>query len=58
MNFDLSDEQRLIRDTVREFARAEVAPVAGELDRTKAFPYEIVAKLGRLVLIGIPFPQE
>ncbi|HEY2715707.1 MAG TPA: acyl-CoA dehydrogenase family protein [Solirubrobacterales bacterium] len=58
MNFDLSDEQRLLRDTVREFARAEVAPVAGELDRTKSFPYEIVEKLGGLGLMGIPFPQE
>jgi alkylation response protein AidB-like acyl-CoA dehydrogenase len=58
MDFDLSDEQRLLRDTVRDFARAEVAPVAGELDRTKAFPYEIVAKLGELGLMGIPFPPE
>ena len=58
MNFDLSDEQRLLRDTVREFARAEIAPVAGELDRTKSFPYEIVAQLGGLGLMGIPFPQE
>src|SRR3954469_5298886 len=58
MDFDLSDEQRLLRDTVREFARAEVAPVAAELDRTKAFPYEIVGKLGKLGLMGIPFPQE
>src|SRR3954470_7483863 len=58
MNFDLTDEQRLLRDTVREFALAEVQPVAEELDRTKAFPYEIVAKLGELGLMGIPFPQE
>jgi short/branched chain acyl-CoA dehydrogenase len=58
VNFELSDEQRLLRDTVREFARAEVAPVAEELDRTKAFPYEIVAKLGELGLMGIPFPEE
>jgi alkylation response protein AidB-like acyl-CoA dehydrogenase len=58
MDFDLSDEQRLLRDTVREFARAEVAPVAEELDRTKAFPYEIVAKLGKLGLMGIPFPSD
>ncbi len=58
MNLDLSDEQKLLRDTVRDFARAEVAPVAEELDRTKAFPYEIVAKLGKLGLMGIPFPQE
>jgi len=58
VNFELSDEQRLLRDTVRDFARAEVAPVAEELDRTKSFPYEIVAKLGELGLMGIPFPQE
>jgi alkylation response protein AidB-like acyl-CoA dehydrogenase len=58
MDFDLTDEQRLLRETVREFARAEVAPVAEELDRTKSFPYEIVAKLGKLGLMGIPFPQE
>ena len=58
MNFDLTDEQKLLRDTVREFALQEVKPVAEELDRTKSFPYEIVEKLGGLGLMGIPFPQE
>ena len=58
MEFELSDEQRLLRDTVREFARQEVAPVAAELDREKRFPYELVAKLGELGLMGIPFPHE
>jgi short-chain 2-methylacyl-CoA dehydrogenase len=58
MDFDLSPEHELIRRTVREFAVGEVAPVAEELDRTKSFPYEIVAKLGKLGLMGIPFPQE
>src|SRR5215217_288227 len=58
MDFDLSPDHDLIRRTVREFAEAEVAPVAEELDRTKAFPYEIVAKLGELGLMGIPFPEE
>jgi short/branched chain acyl-CoA dehydrogenase len=58
MDFDLSREQKLIQETVREFARAEVAPVAGELDREHRFPYEIVAKLGELGLMGIPFPEE
>jgi short/branched chain acyl-CoA dehydrogenase len=43
---------------VREFARQEVAPVAEELDREKRFPYEIVAKMGGLGLMGIPLPQE
>ncbi|HYB24923.1 MAG TPA: acyl-CoA dehydrogenase family protein [Solirubrobacteraceae bacterium] len=58
MNFELSAEHELIRSTVREFAEGEVAPVVEELDRTKSFPYEIVAKLGELNLMGIPFPQE
>lgn len=58
MDFDLSPEHELIRRTVREFAEGEVAPVAEELDRTKAFPYDIVAKLGALNLMGIPFPEE
>jgi len=58
VDFELSDEHQLIRRTVREFAEGEVAPVAEELDRTKSFPYAIVAQLGELNLMGIPFPQE
>jgi short/branched chain acyl-CoA dehydrogenase len=58
MDFDLSPEHELIRRTVREFAEGEVAPVAEELDRTKAFPYAIVEQLGKLNLMGIPFPEE
>ncbi len=58
MDFDLTDEQRLLRDTVRDFARNEVAPVAEELDRTKSFPYELVEKMAGLGLMGIPFPEE
>jgi alkylation response protein AidB-like acyl-CoA dehydrogenase len=58
MDFDLSPDHELIRRTVREFAEGEVAPVAGELDREKRFPYEIVRRLGELGLMGIPFPEE
>jgi len=58
MDFDLSPDHELIRRTVREFAEGEVAPVAEVLDRTKSFPYEIVEKLGKLNLMGIPFPEE
>ncbi len=58
MLFDLSDDHRLIQETVRDFARNEVAPVAEELDREKRFPYEIVEQLGALGLMGIPFPEE
>jgi short/branched chain acyl-CoA dehydrogenase len=58
MDFDLPPDHELIRRTVREFAEGEVAPVAEELDRTKSFPYDIVAQLGKLNLMGIPFPEE
>jgi alkylation response protein AidB-like acyl-CoA dehydrogenase len=58
MDLDLSDEHELLRRTVREFAEGEVAPVAGELDRTGSVPYEIIAKLGALNLMGVPFPQR
>jgi short/branched chain acyl-CoA dehydrogenase len=58
MLFDLPDDHRLLQQTVREFADLEVAPVAEELDRTKSFPYDLVAKMGELGWMGIPFPEE
>ena len=58
MLFDLDDETRLLQRTVREFAEGEIAPVAEELDRTKTFPYELVAAMGELGWMGIPFPEE
>jgi alkylation response protein AidB-like acyl-CoA dehydrogenase len=58
VDFDLPDDHRLLRNTVREFAEQEVAPVAEELDRTHSFPYELVRRLGELDLMGIPFPEE
>jgi alkylation response protein AidB-like acyl-CoA dehydrogenase len=58
MNFDLSPEHELIRDTVREFARERVAPAAEELDREHRFPYELVAEAAELGLMGIPLPEE
>lgn len=58
MNFDLSPEQELIRDTVRSFARDRVAPVAEALDREHRFPYELVTEMAGLGLMGIPFPEE
>jgi alkylation response protein AidB-like acyl-CoA dehydrogenase len=58
MNFELSDDHELLRRTVRDFAEGEVAPVAEELDRTKSIPYDIIAKLGALNLMGIPFPEQ
>jgi short-chain 2-methylacyl-CoA dehydrogenase len=58
VNFELSDEQQLIRDTVREFALTRVAPVAAELDREARFPYELVAEMAELGLMGIPIAEE
>jgi short/branched chain acyl-CoA dehydrogenase len=58
MHFDLPDDHRLLQQTVRDFATQEVGPVAEELDREKRFPYEIVAKMGELGWMGIPFPEE
>jgi short/branched chain acyl-CoA dehydrogenase len=58
MDFDLEAPQALVRDTVREFARDRVAPVAAEIDRNKRFPYEIFAELGELGLMGMTIPEE
>jgi len=58
MVFDLPEEAELLRRTVREFAEGEVAPVAEALDRDKRFPYELVARMGELGWMGIPFPEE
>ena len=55
---DLTDEQAAIQRLARDFAEQEVKPVAEALDREKRFPYEIVAKLGELGLMGIPYPEE
>jgi len=58
VDLDLSPEQELFRDTVRDFARERVAPVAEELDRESRFPLELVAEMAGLGLLGIPFPEE
>ena len=58
MNFDLSKEQELFRRTVRDFAEEKIEPVAEELDREHRFPYEIVAELAELGVMGMPIPEE
>ena len=57
MNFDLTSEQQLLKDTVREFALTRVAPAAAELDREARFPYALVAEMAELGLMGIPIPE-
>ncbi len=58
MDFDLSEEQRLIQTTVREFAAKEIMPLAAELDHTARFPAEIIAKAAALGLLGLIVPEE
>ncbi len=58
MNFELTKEQLMIRDMVRDFAEKEIQPYARELDKTSTFHVESFKKMGELGLLGIPFPEE
>jgi len=58
VNFDVDREHKLVRDTVRQFALEKIAPVAEELDREKRFPYELVAELAELGLMGMTIPES
>ena len=53
-----TDDHKLLRDTVREFAINEVAPIASEIDENERFPVETVKKMNDLGLMGIPFSPE
>jgi alkylation response protein AidB-like acyl-CoA dehydrogenase len=57
MNFEPTDEQELLRRTVRDFAESRVAPIAAELDREERFPYDLVGEMAELGLMGIPIPE-
>lgn len=58
MNFELSQEQRMIQKTIREFAEEVVEPGAYERDKTKQFPAEIFKQLGDMGILGLPFSEE
>ncbi len=58
ISYRLSDEHEELRLTVAEFARDVVAPVIGSFYERREFPYEIVARMGKLGLFGLPFPEE
>ncbi|MDP3046555.1 MAG: acyl-CoA dehydrogenase family protein, partial [Chloroflexota bacterium] len=58
MDFDLTDDQRMIRDMVRDFAQKEIAPIAAEMDKTEEFPWPVVRKMGKLGLLGLPIPEK
>ncbi|MFL6198483.1 MAG: acyl-CoA dehydrogenase family protein [Thermoanaerobaculia bacterium] len=58
MDFSLTDEQRAIQETAREFARREVDPIVDEIDESQKFPRAAMAKAGELGFLGILFPEE
>ncbi|MFB3817109.1 MAG: acyl-CoA dehydrogenase family protein [Candidatus Methylomirabilales bacterium] len=58
MNFELTDEQRMLRDMVREFAERDVRPRAAEIDRTDEFPWDLWRRMAELGLIGMTAPVE
>jgi len=57
-SFELTEEQRELRNVIREFAEAEIAPHAAEWDETGQFPLETVRQLGELGAMGVAFPEE
>ncbi len=58
VSFALNDEQEALRGTVEDFAREVIAPVIGGFYERGEFPYEIIAKMGKLGLFGLPFPEQ
>ena len=58
MNFELSEEQTLVQEMVKEFVASDVAPIAAEIDRDHRFPEELIPNLGKLGLMGVPFAEE
>jgi short-chain 2-methylacyl-CoA dehydrogenase len=58
VDFRLTEEQEALRDSVREFAREQVAPVIAEHYEHKTFPYDLVRQMAKMGLFGLPFPEE
>jgi alkylation response protein AidB-like acyl-CoA dehydrogenase len=58
VDFRLTEEQEALRDSVRDFAREQVAPIIAEHYEHKTFPYDLVRQMGKMGLFGLPFPEE
>ncbi|MGC9040776.1 MAG: acyl-CoA dehydrogenase family protein, partial [Roseiflexus sp.] len=58
MEYDLPEDLRLLRQTVRDFANKEIAPIAREIDEEERVPFEMLRKAADLGLLGVPFPEE
>ena len=58
MDFNLNEEHRMIRETVRDFAEGEIKPVAAELDEKEEFSVELTQKMAAIGLFGITVPEQ
>ncbi|MGB2844093.1 MAG: acyl-CoA dehydrogenase family protein, partial [Candidatus Aminicenantaceae bacterium] len=58
MNFELTEEQSLLKEMVRDFAQKEIAPIAKSMEESKKFPRELFKKLGELGILGTTVPSE
>jgi alkylation response protein AidB-like acyl-CoA dehydrogenase len=58
MEYEFSDDVKMLRQAVREFAEKEVAPIAREIDEAERVPFETLKKAGELGLLGVPFPEQ
>jgi len=58
MDFELTEELRVLKHTIRDFARTEIAPGAAERDENKRFPHELISKMAELGLFGVTIPEE
>ena len=58
MDFNLNDKQKAIRDMARKFAAEVIVPRAAEMERSEEHPYDVIAKMGELGMMGIPFPSR
>ena len=58
MDFNYTEEQMMIRETVRDFAETEVKPLAAEIDRTDAFPWKLYKRMGEIGLLAMTLPVE
>src|SRR5215467_9055485 len=57
MNFELTEEQLVLQQTIRDFAQAEIAPGARERDEASRFPHELIPKMAELGLFGVMIPE-
>src|SRR4029450_498871 len=58
MEYEFSDDVKMLRQAVREFAEKEIAPIAREIDEQERVPFEVLKKAGDLGLLGVPFPEQ